>query len=144
MRVEAVRPGDPNRLAIVRNGCCTVKFRRCEDTGLAEVTLTGTCTADPGREELDLVQGVEFRYFKPITCTNALQGGVFGDTLIQFLKDHACCPALLVDQEIAKNIEPLCSSEVTQACGIEHPDGAVDTAAASSVTAQHLPQPSQT
>src|SRR5690242_20245801 len=113
MRVEAVRPGDPNRLAIVSNGCCTVKFRGCEDTGLAEVTLTGTCTADPGREELDLVQGVEFRYFKPITCTNAPQGGVFGDTLIQFLKDHACRPALLVDQEIAKNIEPLCSSEVT-------------------------------
>jgi hypothetical protein len=81
MHVEAVRPGDPNRLAIVSNGCCTVKFRRCEDTGLAEVTLTGTCTADPGREELDLVQGVEFRYFRPITCTNALQGGVFGDTL---------------------------------------------------------------
>ena len=40
MHVEAVRPGDPNRLAIVSNGCCTVKFRRCEDTGLAEVTLT--------------------------------------------------------------------------------------------------------
>ena len=138
MHVEAVGPGDPNRLAIVSNGCCTVKFRRCEDTGLAEVTLTGTCTADPGREELDLVQGVEFRYFKPITCTNALQGEVFGDTLIQFLKDHACRPALLVDQEIAKNIEPLCSSEVTQACGIEHQTGA--TAAAFSVTAQHLPQ----
>lgn len=122
MHVEAVRPGDPNRLAIVSNGCCTVKFRRCEDTGLAEVTLTGTCTADPGREELDLVQ-VSSSATLSQSPARTPQGGVFGDTLIQFPKDHACRPALLVDQEIAKNIEPLCFSEVTQACGIEHPDG---------------------
>lgn len=107
MYVQAIGPGDHDRVPVVGNGRPVTKLGRREDAGFTEITLARADPVDPDREQPDLVESVELSDPEPVISQDGAQFGMVSGALPQLLEHNLRRPAFLVNQKTTKNVQPI-------------------------------------
>jgi len=131
-------PGDAHSLLIVGDGRARTQLGHREYAGFSQITLAGTWAIRPQREAPDLVEGVELRDLEPVSREDITQRGIRGYSPAHLLEYDLSRPALLVDQQVTKDIQ-----RSALAKWLKHMASSTRTSlmtAACSVTALRLPR----